>query len=49
VQLTEHDGRTRMQVRSIYSSREHMEEIDRLGATELFAQSIARMDALLAD
>ncbi|MGW5362520.1 SRPBCC family protein [Actinopolymorpha pittospori] len=49
VQLTEHDGRTRMQVRSIYSSREHMEEIDRLGATELFTLSIAKMDALLDD
>jgi uncharacterized protein YndB with AHSA1/START domain len=49
VQLTEHDGGTRMEVRSIYSSREHMEEIDRLGAAEIFAQSIAKMDGLLAD
>ncbi|HEU4541391.1 MAG TPA: SRPBCC domain-containing protein [Jiangellaceae bacterium] len=48
VRLTEHDGGTRMEVRSIYSSREHMEQIARLGAIEIFVQSLGQMDALLA-
>ena len=49
VRLTEHDGRTRMEVRSIFDSREHMENLVRMGAVDVFAQSIDRMDALLAD
>jgi uncharacterized protein YndB with AHSA1/START domain len=48
-QLTERDGGTRMEVRSTFDSREQMEEMDRIGATEVFAQSIGQMDALLAD
>jgi uncharacterized protein YndB with AHSA1/START domain len=48
VRFSERDGGTRMEVRSIYSSREHMEQIVRLGAVEIFVQSIDQMDALLA-
>jgi uncharacterized protein YndB with AHSA1/START domain len=48
VRLSEHDGGTRMEVRSIFASREHMEQVLRLAADELFAQAIGQMDALLA-
>jgi hypothetical protein len=47
VRFSERDGGTRMEVRSIYASREHMEQIVRLGAVEIFVQSIDQMDALL--
>ncbi len=45
VQLTEHDGGTRMEVRSVFDTRE---QLVRLGATEVFVQTVGRMDALLA-
>ena len=48
VQLTEHDRATRMEVRSVFESREHMEELERMGATEIFVQTVGQMDALLA-
>jgi uncharacterized protein YndB with AHSA1/START domain len=48
VQLTTHDGGTRMVLRSVFDSREHMERFVRIGAADLFAQSIGQMDALLA-
>jgi uncharacterized protein YndB with AHSA1/START domain len=48
VQLTGHDGGTRMVVRSLFDSREQMEELDRLGAIELYAQAVGQIDALLA-
>ena len=48
VRLTEHDGGTRMEVRSVFDSREHMERLDRMGATEVFVQTVGQMDALLA-
>jgi uncharacterized protein YndB with AHSA1/START domain len=48
VRFSERDGGTRMEVRSIYASREHMEQIVRLGAVEIFVQSIDQMDPLLA-
>lgn len=48
MQLTEHDGGTRMQVRSVFDSREQMEEVVRMGAPEVFAQAVGQMDALLA-
>jgi hypothetical protein len=37
-----------MVVRSIFDSREHMEQMERLGATEVFVQTVGQMDALLA-
>jgi uncharacterized protein YndB with AHSA1/START domain len=49
VALTEHDGGTRMVVRSIFGSREHMERLDSMGAIEVFQQTVGQMDALLAD
>jgi uncharacterized protein YndB with AHSA1/START domain len=48
VRLTEHDGRTRMVVRSTFASPEHMERMVSLGADEIFAQAIGQMDAQLA-
>jgi uncharacterized protein YndB with AHSA1/START domain len=48
VQLTERDRGTRMEVRSVFESREHMEELERMGATEIFVQTVGQMDALLA-
>ena len=47
MQLTEHGGGTRMELRSIFDSREQMERVVRLGAPEAFAQAIGQMDALL--
>jgi uncharacterized protein YndB with AHSA1/START domain len=48
VRLTEHDGGTRMEVRSVFDSREQMERLVRLGAPEVFVQAVGQMDALLA-
>jgi uncharacterized protein YndB with AHSA1/START domain len=48
VTLTDHDGGTRMEVRSIFDSREQMEQLERWGAMEVFAQTIGQMDDLLA-
>jgi uncharacterized protein YndB with AHSA1/START domain len=49
VQLTEHGGGTRMVVRSTFSSLEHMEQLVRMGATEIFVQTLGQMDAVLTD
>ena len=48
VRLGEHDGGTRMEVRAVFDSREHMERVVRMGAPEMFAQAIGQIDALLA-
>jgi len=48
MQLTEQDGRTQMELRFIFGSREHMERLERWGAFEVFRQSVGQMDALLA-
>jgi uncharacterized protein YndB with AHSA1/START domain len=47
--LTEHDGGTRMELRSVFDSREHMEQLVRMGAIEVFQQTVGQMDALLAN
>ena len=49
VQLRALDGRTRMELRFGFASREHMEEMERMGAFEGIAQSVGQMDGLLAD
>jgi uncharacterized protein YndB with AHSA1/START domain len=49
VALTEHDGGTRMELRSVFDSREHMEQLVRMGAIEVIQQTVGQMDALLAD
>ena len=48
MRLTEHDGGTRMELRFVFDSREHMERLERWGAFEVFPQSVGQMDALLA-
>jgi uncharacterized protein YndB with AHSA1/START domain len=48
VRLAEHEGGTRMVIRSIFSSREHMDQLERLGAIEIFASAVGQMDVLLA-
>jgi uncharacterized protein YndB with AHSA1/START domain len=48
VQLREGDGGTRMEIRSIYDSREGMDKLIEMGAIEGLQQSVAQMDGLLA-
>jgi uncharacterized protein YndB with AHSA1/START domain len=47
MRLTEHDGGTRMELRFVFASSEHMEQLERGGAFEVFPQSVGQMDALL--
>jgi uncharacterized protein YndB with AHSA1/START domain len=47
--LTEHEGGTRMELRSVFDSREQMEQLVSMGALEGLQQSVGQMDALLAD
>jgi uncharacterized protein YndB with AHSA1/START domain len=49
MQLTEHDGGTRMEMRSTFASREQMEELVKMGMVEGLQQSVGQMDALLAE
>jgi uncharacterized protein YndB with AHSA1/START domain len=48
VRLTEHGGGTRMELRSVFASREAMEQVMSMGAAEGIQQSVGQMDALLA-
>jgi uncharacterized protein YndB with AHSA1/START domain len=48
MRLTEHDGGTRMELRFVFDSSEHMEQVERSGAFEVFPLSVGQMDALLA-
>jgi uncharacterized protein YndB with AHSA1/START domain len=48
MQLTEHDGGTRMELRSTFASREEMERLDGMGMTEGLRLAVGQMDALLA-
>jgi uncharacterized protein YndB with AHSA1/START domain len=48
LQLGEHDGATRMVLRSVFDSREHMEQVVNMGAPEALQQAVGQMDALLA-
>ena len=48
MQLSEHGGGTRMELRSVYDSREQMEQIINMGGVEGLQQSVGQMDALLA-
>jgi uncharacterized protein YndB with AHSA1/START domain len=48
MQLTEHEGGTRMELRSVFDSREQMEQLDRMGMAEGLRQAVGQMDALLA-
>jgi uncharacterized protein YndB with AHSA1/START domain len=49
MRLAEHDGGTRMELRFVFDSLEHMEQLERWGAFEVFPQSVVQMDAVLAD
>jgi uncharacterized protein YndB with AHSA1/START domain len=49
VRLAERDGGTRMELRFIFDSTEHMEQLERWEAFEVFPQSVGQMDAVLAD
>ena len=48
MRLTEHDGGTRMELRSVFGSREQMEQLDEMGMEEGLKQAVGQMDALLA-
>jgi uncharacterized protein YndB with AHSA1/START domain len=48
MRLAEHDGGTRMELRFVFESSEHMERLERWGAFEVFPQSVGQMDAILA-
>jgi uncharacterized protein YndB with AHSA1/START domain len=48
MRLSERDRHTRMELRSVFSSREHMEQVIGWGAIEVFEQSVGQMDAVLA-
>ena len=48
MQLTEHDGGTRMELRSVFESREQMEQLVSMGVVEGLQQAVGQMDALLA-
>jgi len=48
VRLAEQDGGTRMELRFVFDSSEHMERLERGGAFEVFPQSVGQMDAVLA-
>ena len=48
MRLTEHDRVTRMELRFVFESSEHWEQLERWGAFEVFPQSVGQMDALLA-
>jgi uncharacterized protein YndB with AHSA1/START domain len=47
VQLVEHDGGTRMVLRTTFDSREQMESIISMGAVEGLQQALGQIDALL--
>jgi uncharacterized protein YndB with AHSA1/START domain len=49
MQLTEHDGGTRMELRSTFESREQMEQLLDMGTAEGLQQAVGQMDALLVD
>ena len=48
MRLSEQDGGTRMELRFIFESDEHMDQLERWGAFEVFPQSVGQMDAVLA-
>jgi uncharacterized protein YndB with AHSA1/START domain len=48
MRLTEHGGGTRMELRFVFASSEHMERLERWGAFDVYPQSVGQMDALLS-
>jgi len=47
MQLTDHEGGTRMELRSVYDSREQMEQMLNMGMAEGLRESVGQIDALL--
>lgn len=47
MQLTEHDGGTRMTLRSVFNTREEMDQLASMGMEEGLRQAVGQMDALL--
>lgn len=48
MRLTEDESGTRMELRSVFDSREQMEELVNMGVVEGLQQAVGQMDALLA-
>lgn len=48
IQLTEHAGGTRMELRSSFDSREQMEQLLAMGMADGLQESVGQIDALLA-
>jgi hypothetical protein len=48
MRLTERDGGTRMELRFVFASSEHMRQLERRGAFDVFPRSVGQMDAVLA-
>jgi uncharacterized protein YndB with AHSA1/START domain len=46
--LSEHQGGTRMEMRSVYDSKEQMEQVIKMGAVEGLSEAVGQMDDLLA-
>jgi uncharacterized protein YndB with AHSA1/START domain len=49
MRLVEHDGGTRMELRSTFDSREQMEQLMEMGMAEGLREAVSQMDPLLAD
>lgn len=49
MQLIDHHGGTRMELRSVFDSREEMDQLMDMGAAEGLQEAVGQMDALLAD
>ncbi len=47
--LTEHEGGTRMELRSVFDTREQMEQLTKMGMEEGLTLAVGQMDALLAE
>ena len=47
--LTEHDGGTRMQLRSTFASREQLEQVLEMGMEQGLREAVGQVDALLAE
>jgi uncharacterized protein YndB with AHSA1/START domain len=49
MRLTERDGGTRMEIRSIFNTQDQMEQLTKMGMEEGLRQSVGQIDALLAE
>ena len=47
MRLSERDGGTRMELRFTFESQEHMDQLERRGAFDVFPQSVGQMDGIL--